>query len=254
MDAKKYSVTEQELSFESEGNKIYGRVMIPEGEGIYPVVVFSHGFGGNHEQENILQEEIAKQGIVVYAFDFAGGSGYEPGQSEGKMTDMSVLTEAKNVEDAVAMIKKQEYADQNKIYLMGASMGGAVSSVAASRNREEVKGLILLYPAFVLFENAHKRFEKYDDITDTDNLMGLTIGRKYYTDIWDMDIYQEITNYSGKVWIFHGTKDRLVPISYSEQAMEAFPNAELTPIEGEGHGYSSGAQKEIADLLSGFFE
>ena len=56
--------------------------MIPESKKKLPLVILSHGFGGNHEQEQTLQEEIAK-GVVVFSFDFAGGSGYSAGKSEG---------------------------------------------------------------------------------------------------------------------------------------------------------------------------
>ena len=42
--------------------------------------------------------------------------------------------------------------DEENIFLMGTSQGGAVSAITAAANKEEIKGAILLYPAFVLVD------------------------------------------------------------------------------------------------------
>ncbi|AXQ78476.1 alpha/beta fold hydrolase [Streptococcus chenjunshii] len=249
--SEQYQFTSRDISFESDGHTIYGRALIPQTNKPAVTVVFSHGFGGNHEQELTLQEYLASSGIAVYAFDFAGGSGYSPGQSEGEMTDMSVLTEVQNLEDALAVIRNQEFADSDNIFLLGASQGGVVSSITAAENPKMVKGLFLLYPAFSLFDDAHDRFESAEAIPETYNLMGLTVGSRYFTDIWDYDIYDKIGQYGGDVGIFHGTDDDLVPMSYAERAGDTFPHAVLTQLKGEGHGFSDSAQEKIAaDIIN----
>lgn len=200
-----------------------------------PLVILSHGFGGNHEQEQILQEEISKGGAAVFSFDFASGSGYSTGRSEGSNKDMSVLTEAKNLKDAFEFASKLDFIDKDKIYLIRASQGGVVSTLVAEELKDEVAGLYLLYLAFSLFDDARVRFSAKDDITETINLMGITVGRKYFTDIYDMDIYTIMKNIKVNTHIFHGTSDDLVSISYSQNAVKTFPNAELTELRGSGH-------------------
>lgn len=241
--------TEKELTFTSKGNRIYGRVLLPDTSGKVPTVILSHGFGGNHEQELTLQQRLAENGIAVYSFDFSGGTGYEPGQSEGKMTDMSVLTEKQNLEDAISMISKQNFVDTAQLYLIGASQGGVVSTLVANEQVQNIKGLFLLYPALSLFDDARERFASKSDIPNTYDLMGLTVGRKYFEDVYDMDIYNYMDNFKNPVYIFHGTSDSLVPVTYSERAQKTFANAQLTTLSGEGHGFSNDAQEKIASAI-----
>lgn len=242
-------VTEKEYSFESDGKKIYARALIPESKEKMPLVILSHGFGGNHEQEQIVQEEIAKGRIAVFSFDFAGGSGYSTGKSEGSNKDMSVLTEVTNLKDAFEFASKLDFVDKAKIYLFGASQGGVVSTLVAEELKDEIAGLYLLYPTFSLFDDARERFKTKDDIPETINLMGITVGRKYFTDIYDMDIYTIMKNIKVNTHIFHGTSDDLVSISYSQNAVKTFLNAELTELRGSGHGFTSNVQKQIAPTI-----
>lgn len=244
-----YSFTQVDIPFESENNAIYGRALVPDAEGPVPTVVFSHGFGGNHEQEETIQEHLAQSGIAVYSFDFAGGTGYEPGQSEGEMTDMSVLTEEQNLEDALNTIQEQEFADPENIYLMGASQGGVVTTLAAEKRPDDIKGVYLLYPAFSLFDDARDRFPSENDIPSTFNLMGLTVGSRYFLDVYNTDIYTHMT-YSGPVEIYHGDADTLVDISNSERAETTFPQANLTVVQGGAHGFSRSDQELIAPRIA----
>lgn len=247
-----YQIDTKEIGFESNGNQIYGIARIPKDAGEVPTVVFAHGFGGNHDQELALQNYLASHGIAVYAIDFAGGTGYNGGNSEGQMTDMSVLTEREDLLNAVATIKKEEFVDSQNIFLLGASQGGVVSSLAAVELADQVRGLMLLYPAFSLFDDSHARFSEVAEIPETVNLMGLTVGRKYFEDVWDLDIFQEIAGFQGNTIIFHGTADSIVPDSYSERASQAFENVEFHSIDGAGHGFSKEEQNQVAQQLVEF--
>lgn len=247
-----YQVETREISYESNGNRIYGVARIPQGAGRMPTVVFAHGFGGNHDQELTIQETLAANGIAVYAIDFAGGTGYSPGQSEGEMTDMSVLTEQADLEGALATVREQDFADINNIFLIGASQGGVVSTLTALANSADIQGLALLYPAFSLFDDARQRFGSENAIPDTYNLMGLTVGRRYFEEAWNIDIFDEMSNFDKPVTIFHGTADDIVPYSYAERASQTFPDASLTTVENAGHGFSNSEQSQIASQLVDF--
>lgn len=242
-----YTVTTEQLGFESAGNHIYGEIKRPNTQGP-AVAIMSHGFGGNHAQESHshMQDLLAQHGVVVYSYDFAGGSGFKPGQSEGSMTDMSVMTEVQNLRDALTLVQGLDYVDANRTYLIGASQGGVVTTLVADENPTGVRGIALLYPALSLFDDAHERFPNREDITDTTDLMGLTVGRKYFEDIYDVNIYDHMS-FGGEVLIFHGTADDIVPISYSQRASTTFAHADLTTLDGEGHGFTEPAQETVAD-------
>lgn len=200
MEKKTLKLQRKNIPLKAMVKKIYARVLIPKSKEKMPLVILSHGFGGNHEQEQILQEEIAKGEAAVFSFDFASGSGYSTGRSEGSNKDMSVLTEAKNLKDAFEFASKLDFIDKDKIYLIRASQGGVVSTLVAEELKDEIAGLYLLYLAFSLCDDARVRFSVKDDITETINLMGITVGRKYFT-----DIYTIMKNIKVNTHIFHGT-------------------------------------------------
>ncbi|VUX02872.1 fermentation/respiration switch protein [Streptococcus constellatus] len=248
---RQYQVETREIFYESNGNRIFGLARIPQGAGRVPTVIFAHGFGANHDQEELIQKSLASNGIAVYTIDFAGGTG-DNGRSEGEMINMSVLTEQQNLQEALKIMKKQSFVDTNNIFLLGASQGGVVSSLTAVANSNQVRGVALLYPAFSLFDDAHERFRSESAIPNTYNLMGLTVGRRYFEDIWNIEIFNAISKYKGPVTIFHGTDDNIVPYSYAERASRTFPHATLTTVENAGHGFSASEQSQIANQLVDF--
>ena len=50
------------------------------------------------------------------------------GKSDGKTTEMSVLTETKDLEAVIEYVRNLSYTDSEKILLMGCSQGGFVSA------------------------------------------------------------------------------------------------------------------------------
>lgn len=47
-------------------------------------------------------------------------------------------------------------------------------------------------------------------------------GNGYAMDVMQMDAFEEIKNYTGRVCIVHGTKDKIVDVSYAKRAAEAY--------------------------------
>lgn len=230
---QEYSV--QEVILERDGMKIYGVLYLPAADGSLPLVIMSHGFGGNHEHMNAYADAFARNGFAVYSFDFIGG-GYGS-KSGGTMKEMSVLTEAADLIAVLDAMKQRPEINPDKIFLMGASQGGFVSSYVAGTRPGDVAGLICLYPAYVLQDNAWKQTPDPDSIPETVNLMGVTLGGIYNRDAMSFDIYDIIAGYPGKVLIIHGSKDSIAPVSYSERAAEVFPDAILIVYEGANHGF-----------------
>ena len=232
-DAGTYSV--QELTLERDGMKIWGELYLPESGEPLPLVIMCHGFGGNHEHMSAYAKAFAGSGFAVYSFDFIGG-GYGS-RSDGTMKEMSVLTEAADLSAVLDRMKAQPGIDPDSIFLMGGSQGGFVCSYVAGVRPDDVAGLVCLYPAYVLQDNAWKQTPDPDNIPETINLMGIALGGIYNRDAMSFDIYDIIRNYPGKVLILHGTADSIAPVSYSERAAEVFPDAELVTYKGANHGF-----------------
>lgn len=244
-----YRYETQELYAKRDGNQIYGLAYVPQNAGKkMPAVIFSHGFGGNYQVGMQYAEALAEKGYVVYCFDFCGGS--PESRSDGTTLEMSIFTEQADLEAVIHMIQGQDFVDKENIFLMGTSQGGAVSAITAAANKEAIKGAVLLYPAFVLVDHAKERFESVDDIPDTYYQMWMTVGRVYAEKLLDYDIYEAISHYDKDVLLIHGDADDIVPLSYSEKAVDFYGSAKLEVLPGAGHGfYGKDAEQAVAWTL-----
>ncbi len=235
--------SEAELTYRSEelivtvGDKsIYGTLFVPkDAAGKLPTVILSHGYNGTGEQGEKIAAELAVKGYITYSFDFCGGSAKS--RSSGKTTEMSVLTEVADLNDVIDELMGNSLVDTKNLFLFGGSQGGAVAALAAASRPDDIAGLVVHFPAFVIRDDMHEAYASLDEIGATVKFMGLEIGHKYYEDMWDYDVYEHIGNYKKDVLIFHGDKDTLVPLSYSERAVEVYESAHLEVFPGQGHGF-----------------
>ena len=243
---RSYQYETQELSAQRDWKEIYGVITIPQNAGDrMPAVIFSHGFGGTHSVGTQYAQALAEKGYVVYCFDFCGGS--PSSQSDGSTVEMSIFTEQADLEAVISMIQGLDYVDSDNLFLMGTSQGGVVSAITGAAHPEEIRGMVLLYPAFVLVDRANELFQSRDEIPDTYYFMWMDVGRTYFEPLLDYDIYSEIAAYDKDVLLIHGDADHIVPLSYSEQALAAYPSARLEVIPGGGHGfYGEDAQQTIS--------
>lgn len=79
--------------------------------------------------------------------------------------------------------------------------------------------------------------------------MGMPVGHRYFTDVLEMDVFQEIKPFEKNVLLIHGTQDHIVPISYSKQAAETYKNAQLIEIPGAGHGFYGAQLQEAGNMV-----
>lgn len=228
-------------------------IYIPQGtEEKMPAVIFSHGFGGNHSVGTQYAEALAEQGYVVYCFDFCGGS--SGCRSDGSTLEMSVFTEQADLEAVIAMMQGLEYVDSENLFLMGTSQGGAVSAITGAAHKEEIRGMVLLYPAFLLAERANELFQSVEEIPDTYFFLWMEVGRVYFEPLIGYDIYEEIAAYDRDVLMIHGDADSIVPLTYSERALEVYPSSELKVISGGGHGFYGEDARQVIDYMLEYLE
>ena len=168
------------------------------------------------------------------------------------MLEMSVLTEAEDLNVIIDHFKADERFD--RIFLWGASQGGFVSSYVAAHRPQDVAAMVLEFPAFVLQDDAKARANPDGTFPETDSVMGIRIGRIYGEDAVSFDIYDVIGGYSGDVLILHGDRDGIVPLRYSQRALEVYPSAELVVMEEQNHGYMGHARAEAKERETVFFK
>ena len=245
-----YEYTDREI-YSGSSNDIYGVAYIPEKDGKTPLVIISHGLGANHRSCEEYARRFAEKGYSAYVFDFPNGSRpHLDNKSGDDSTKMSVMTEADALGEVLTSAKGWDFADSEKIYLMGESQGGLVSSLVACDRPGEVAGLMLLYPAFNIPDEIHEAYQSLDEVPEeTEIYDGLPVGKIYASDVWDLYVYEKLPAYTGKVVIVHGDNDSVVDISYAQQAKKTFKNCELQIISGAHHGFSGEYFEQAAQYL-----
>ena len=237
MSAQKYST--RELWVQNGDSKIYGIAYVPDTNEKVPLVIFSHELGNDHTSGERYAERLAEAGYAAYVFDFRGGT-VGGNKSDGSNREMSVLTEASDLEAVLETSKSWDFVDPARIVLLGGSMGGLVTAVVGSEHQDEIAGMILMYPALSAKEDSGvENYQTKEDVPEDVSLFGgwIHVGSNFVTDLWDVDFDRLLSSYRGHMLLLHGDKDTTVPLSYSEAARKIIPDCEFYIIKDGGHEF-----------------
>ncbi|MFA5400021.1 MAG: alpha/beta fold hydrolase [Dehalococcoidia bacterium] len=129
-ELQKHTVSEQPVTFGSNGIELNGTLFIPSGAGKgrrLPGAVMCHGYGGDQVAFENSARTLASEGIVTLTFDFRGH-----GSSEGTL-DGSIVND---VIDAWDFLHNRPEVDHKKMGLIGHSMGAFSAILAAGKLRK----------------------------------------------------------------------------------------------------------------------
>jgi len=245
-----YSVTHEDLWIFKGEQKIYGVLYRPEGFEKAPAVIISHGYGGTHRFGIPYAEALAPLGYAVYCYDFCGGGNNS--QSDGSTADMSLCSEKSDLAAVIEGLRAKDYIDGKRIVLMGESQGGMVTALTAPDFKSSVEKVVLIYPALCIKDDWMKTYPQGSEVPETFEFWGVTLGKGYIDCLYGLDVYGTLGRYEGPVRIFHGDKDAVVPLSYSERARDTYKDAHLTVLPGEGHGFSAAGQETVITAVKAF--
>ena len=226
----------EERSFSYGDHYVYTEAFVPlNGMETHPAVILCHGIGNDHSSVNHFAMTFAERGFLTITFDFCGGCA--DCQSSGTMETMSILTEAEDLSAVIDHVKAMDDVNPDYLFLLGQSQGGVVASLEAEKRQAEVRGLILMYPAYNVQDLTEQMYPDPKDIPETGEIYDQTVSRQYFLDALSVDFEQVRKGFAKDVLILHGSNDPTVPISYSEEAAKEFPHASLIKVEGAGHGF-----------------
>lgn len=224
----------------------------------YPTVIIFHGFGGDRNGTVNFRLNHAKylteRGFVVFRFDFSGS-----GESDGEFYDMTVSREEKELEIIHDFAKMKYFVDKDRLYWIGHSLGGVLSSLMAYKLKP--KAMVLLAPASdmnnkdylkvmakTVFEGEIKNAKKLENNKTYEEMIskfedadigGVKIHKNFLIDFIIKDIYGSAAKYPGKVLIIRGTEDTLVFKDSNEKLEKSFQNAKYEEIEGADHSFTN---------------
>jgi uncharacterized protein len=185
-------------------------------------IVYMHGFasGPSSSKAQYFRRQFAARGVELEIPDLAEGA-----------------FERLTITGQLAVIERLVHGEP--VSLMGSSMGGYLAALYASRH-PEVQKLLLMAPAFYFphrwtvelgEEKASewKRTGKLAFYHYADNCMR-DVG---YQLIEDCAQYPDAPDFKQPAIIFHGTRDDVVPPSYSEEYAATHPNVRLRLVNSD---------------------
>lgn len=244
------------MQIDHHGRTVYGDVYLPR-EKRFPVVIISHGFNGYQDDFKREAELLSENGIGAVTFTFCGSGAHDPGGSP--TTDMTLFTEKEDLLAVMDRVREIEGFD-GSLFLFGGSQGGMVSAMAAEERPNDLKGLVLLYPALSIPDDWNLRkfpmaqYPTPESIPETIDLWGVRLGRNFVLSLRGFDIYRNMANFTRPVLLMHGACDALIPLSYIRRAAETYPNAELIVYPGAEHGFTPMSVPGAASRLLAFIK
>jgi dipeptidyl aminopeptidase/acylaminoacyl peptidase len=224
----------EKVSFKSEGKRISGILHLPEK--INPsCVIASHGLLSSKDSEKYiaLGEQISREGISMLRFDFRG-----IGESEGGEEDNTVSKKIADLSAAIDFIRSYPGLE-NRIGLIGSSLGGFLSLIKASEDKEIRTIVIWATPLHLDDLGTKKQEEDYPLPPEA-----------FFEDLPKHRLVPLLHKVSNCL-VIHGEEDELVPL---DQALGIFYNLsvpkEIHVIGGADHRLTDPAHRQRAIELS----
>ncbi len=224
----------ERVTFPSGGDRVAGVLHLPERENA-PCVIACHGLLSSKDSEKYiaLGKKLSLEGIGMLRFDFRG-----IGESEGRIEDDTVSRRILDLGSALGFIRSRRDLG-NRIGLLGSSLGGYVSLIKASMDKE-IRAIVIWATPFHL-----------DDLKSNKGTEGHPLPEEaFFKDLPKHRLLPLLSKVSNCM-VIHGEKDELVPV---DQAWEIFHSLaapkEIHVIEGADHRLTEPAHRGRAMELS----
>lgn len=239
---RKYAYQMKEVHVPYDDIDLYGKVLVPEDaeRKKFPTVIYAHGAESDYKADMTTLKSLAMSGIACCTFDFYGWTDRSTGpkgthwfkdvpRGVDDAYEKKVVQQTGDLNAVIDFIKKQSFADSDHLCLLGSSMGGATAAAASVTHSEDIRAVILQYPAINLVPEAEKDEAEYD-----------------------------VNRYTGPVLILQGNADEIVPLEMSEDLYAHYNekeknHAEMKIYDGQPHvfhgPYKVQAARDIYDFL-----
>lgn len=245
-------MTITDVKITHHGRSVHAVLYLPECDAPVPAAVLSHGYNGFKTDFDRGARFLADNGMAALSIAFCGGSTRD--ESGFPSTDMTLLTEREDALAALDFLRSHPAVDENRVVLFGASMGGMVSVLAAQERPEDVAGLGLLFPALCIPENWTERYATDEEVPESIEFWGLTLGKGFVTSLRGMDVFAAMPAFGKPVIVFQGALDPIASLGHSERAAGLYPDAELVVYPEEAHGFRPEADADVFRRLAEFMK
>lgn len=200
-----------------------------------PTIVIVHGHTGNKLGNSFFYVRMSKyfteQGYCTFRFDFTGS-----GESDGEFENMTLSSELEDMDCIMDYIKYNKNVNREKIFIIGHSMGGLITTLKAQQYNP--KKIILLAPANDMYESVVELYNTYGNNMEEIEYIGLKIKKEFMLDLGKYKPYEMAKLYNNDVLIFRGSNDNAVSKETCIKTERTFPGAvEYYELDGIDHSF-----------------
>ena len=220
-------------------------------EGRKPVtIVFLHGFMSDIEGEKpkAILKYANKNKIGFLALEYSGH-----GKSSGKFIKGNISKWSKEVEITIKRIVKK-----NRFILVGSSMGAWLSLNQFRYFKNQIKGFLGIGSAPEFLQNL--MWNKFTKKTKSEiikkGIYNLKHGNYEYQITHQLikdgrknKILNKKINSQINVTVIHGSKDEVVPVSFSRKVLSIFPNAKKKLLVVKNGDHSLSDQNSLKKII-----
>ena len=236
--------TRYEIVYRSGDRRTSGILLRPHGPGPFPAIVLNHGYidpavyrtGQGLARE---QDALARTGFVVLHTDYGGHAGSDP---IGPLERESRLAYTADAVNAVEALRRLRYVDDDRLAMLGRSMGGGITMNALVTQPGLVRAAVL-YSS--ISSDAVENIEHFAGRSDPARLREIYAlfgtprqNPDFYQDLSPRTFFDRITE---PVLVHHGTVDGTCPPRWARETQRAMRAAgvrsRLRWYDGEDHAF-----------------
>ena len=232
------SATEKDVIFYNKnGEKLGGKIYVPDGDGKYPVVIMVAGWGGQNSDFKNFATELAGNGVVAVCYDPIGYCTPTKSDGNGLRTLVTLSGGASDIEDIIAALSNQPFIDKDQVYLLGHSMGGLITFYSAVEYQEKIAGYIGLEPSLSNYEDWSALYPDESQIPD-EVTTPMWMSGQLLKEILAFNPYDKMESFNKPVLLLAGTTAGSMggaAPEILENATDLLPQSELIFIKGADH-------------------
>lgn len=241
--------TRYAISYVSNGLKITGVLLIPKGDGPFPLLILNHGYidpaiytrGRGLRRE---QDYLARAGYAVLHTDYRGHAGSDKSPMTDKVYDgnLEYAMDSANAILAVRQVKQQlPTIDVERVGMMGHSLGGGVTMAVLTAHPELVDAAVLYAPVSA---TVYDNFQRWRSLREEgDNTRAAFGTPEENPTVWNqLSPASYLSNIQAPILLVHGDQDADVPKEWSDRLAKALEEQskpyEYLELVGEGHEFA----------------
>ena len=212
-------------------------------------IIFLHGFMSDIEGEKPLnfQKFCKKKKLGFLAIEYSGH-----GKSSGKFTSGNITQWTKEVKLTIKKIVKK-----NNFILVGSSMGAWLSINQFKFFKNQIKGFLGIGSAPEFLERLMwKKFtKKMKNETKKNGIYNLKYGDYEYPITYQLikdgrrnKVFNKKIKSKIYLTMLHGSKDEVVPVTYSKKVLRLFLNAKKKMIIIKNGDHSLSSKKNLKKI------